>query len=100
MMLAKSVSDFKKAISIDKDNAYLYYDLANVYSSMKDYKNAIVNYDMSIELNSRLAEAYYNRGIAKIFASDIRGGLKDLSKAGELGIYDAYALMKKYSVEK
>ena len=100
MMLAKSIYDFKKAIDIDKDNAYLYYDLANVYSTMKDYKNAIANYDISISRNSRLAEAYYNRGIAKIFVGNISGGLKDLGKAGELGIYDAYALMKKYSGEK
>ena len=100
IMLAKSIDDFKKAIGIGKDNAYLYYDLANVYSSMKDYKNAITNYDMAIERNSKLAEAYYNRGIAKIFVGDTHGGLKDFGKAGELGIYDAYALMKKYSVEK
>ena len=38
--------------------------------------------------------------IAKIFVGNISGGLKDLGKAGELGIYDAYALMKKYSGEK
>ncbi len=68
--------------------------------AIKDYKNAIANYDISISRNSRLAEAYYNRGIAKIFVGNISGGLKDLGKAGELGIYDAYALMKKYSGER
>jgi tetratricopeptide (TPR) repeat protein len=100
LMLAKSVDDFRQAIKIDKDNAYLYYNLANAFSDLKDYKNAIANYDIAIDHNPRMAEAYYNRGLAKIFIYDKQGGLKDLGKAGELGIYDAYAIMKKYSVEK
>ena len=43
-----------------------------------------------------MAEAYYNRGMALIFKGKKDQGIKDLSKAGELGIYTAYSVIKKY----
>ncbi len=41
-------------------------------------------------LNPSFAEAYYNRGVIQIFMKDTRKGCLDLSKAGELGILEAY----------
>jgi uncharacterized membrane protein YqiK len=46
------------------------------------------------------AEAYYNRGLTRIFDNDKEGGLSDLSKAGELGLYNAYAVMKHFQENK
>jgi len=43
-----------------------------------------------------LAEAWYNRGLAKIYAKKVSEGIEDLSKAGELGLYQAYSVIKKY----
>jgi hypothetical protein len=43
-----------------------------------------------------LAEAYYNRGLAKIYTGNAEGGVADLSKAGELGMYKAYSVIKRF----
>ena len=63
----------------------------------KEYERAIEDYTAAISINRSLAEAYYNRGLAYINSDNKRKGLQDLSKAGELGLYKAYSVMKKYS---
>ena len=62
----------------------------------RDYQHAIDDYTRALELEDRLAEAYYNRGLARIFAKKTAEGIEDLSKAGELGLYTAYSVIKKY----
>ena len=47
-----------------------------------------------------MAEAYYNRGICRIKLNQQAEGIGDLSKAGELGLYTAYSLIKKYRPAK
>ena len=49
------------------------------------------------ELNPAFAEAYYNRGLVQIFMKDTRKGCLDMSKAGELGIPEAYEILKQYT---
>uniref|UniRef100_UPI0035A1D314 tetratricopeptide repeat protein n=1 Tax=Prevotella heparinolytica TaxID=28113 RepID=UPI0035A1D314 len=64
------------------------------------YAKAIDDYTKAIQLNPDLAEAYYNRGLARIYANSKAAGIEDLSKAGELGLYDAYSVIKKYRDKK
>ena len=61
-----------------------------------DYNRAIDDYTKAISLDSHLAEAYYNRGLALIDSGKLAEGVSDLSKAGELGLYTAYSLIKRY----
>lgn len=58
---------------------------------------AFEDYSKAIELNPAFAEAYYNRGVIQIFMKDTRKGCLDLSKAGELGILEAYEVLKRYA---
>ena len=58
---------------------------------------AYEDYSKAIELNPAFAEAYYNRGIIQIFMKDTRKGCLDISKAGELGILEAYEVLKRYA---
>ena len=51
----------------------------------------------AIDQNPNFAEAYYNRGIIQIFMKDTRKGCLDISKAGELGIVEAYEVLKRYA---
>ena len=81
-------------------NAYIYYDRGNLYASRKDYAKAVDDYTRAIELDPNLAEAYYNRGLTRIRANNRTQGIADLSKAGELGLYGAYSLIKQYSADK
>ena len=43
-----------------------------------------------------LAEAYYNRGLIHIELNNYQQAYLDLSKAGELGLYSAYSLIKHF----
>lgn len=56
---------------------------------------AIDKLNQAIELNDAFAEAYYNRGLLRLLLDDNALAIKDLSKAGELGIVSAYNIIKK-----
>ena len=92
----KSVDDLSKAIILDTDNAWLYYNRATAYAMMKDYKKAEEDYGRAISLDERMPEAYYNRGLTLIYQGNLEQAIKDLSRAGELGLVDAYSAIKKY----
>jgi hypothetical protein len=63
--------------------------------NLEDYRGAILDFNMAIELNPKSGDAYYSRGLAKIALNDVNGGCLDLSKAGELGYDRAYEVIKK-----
>lgn len=87
--------DYDRAIELSPDFAFAYYNRANILTQLKDYNAAIAHYTNAIRLNTLFAEAYFNRGLTHIYLGDTDKGVADLSKAGELGIYNAYNLLKK-----
>jgi tetratricopeptide (TPR) repeat protein len=93
-----AIHDMKRAAEISPEIPYVYYNLGNLYSLSNDLPEAIVQYSKSLELFPGLAEAYYNRGLVHIYLQDREKGCLDMSKAGELGIEDAYGVIKKYCV--
>ena len=93
---ANVLGDLSDAIKLSPKNAYLYYNRGNLYALRQDYQHAIDDYTRAIALEQKLAEAYYNRGLALVFVKREAEGIADLSKAGELGIYQAYSVIKKY----
>jgi tetratricopeptide (TPR) repeat protein len=93
---ASVLTDLDKAILLAPRNAYLYYNRGVFYSRQADYQLAIADFTRAIELDPRMAEAYYNRGLTRIFADQKAEGIRDLSKAGELGLYTAYNIIKRY----
>ena len=100
LKVAKAMEDFNKAIELNSRNAYIYYDRGNLHAMKKEYTQAADDYTMALKYDPRLAEAYYNRGLARIFSNNRAEGIADLSKSGELGLYDAYSVIKRYSVNK
>ena len=92
--------DLKTASRLAPDFAYAAYNRGNILVRMMEYSDAVEAYSEAIRQDSRMPEAYYNRGIAYILMNNIDKGLADLSQAGELGLYQAYSLIKKYSKEK
>ena len=89
--------DFSEAIRLAPRCAYLYYNRGNCHVAAHNYAKAIDDYTQAVNLDPRLAEAYYNRGLALIDSGKTAEGVADLSKAGELGLYTAYSLLKKYT---
>ncbi|MDE7356321.1 MAG: tetratricopeptide repeat protein [Rikenellaceae bacterium] len=89
------LSLINRAIEIDPDNAYLYYNRAGILCKSDDMTAAIDDYTKAIELYPDFAEAYYNRGMILLWLKDSRKGFLDMSRAGELGIEEAYKLMSR-----
>jgi tetratricopeptide (TPR) repeat protein len=70
-----------------------------MHASRKEYSQAIDDYSKAIEMDGRMAEAWYNRGIARVKSQNKTQGISDLSKAGELGLFDAYSIIKRITVK-
>lgn len=96
LSLRRIDDDLGNALALDNHNALLLYNRATLKALQKDYNAAIDDFQQALALNPNLAEAYFNLGLTYIFSGNKADGLKNLSKAGELGLYDAYSLIKRY----
>ena len=91
-----AVDDMKKAAELVPDLPYVYYNLGNLYCLSSEHINSIENYTKAIDLYPYMGDAYFNRGLVLIYLKDKEKGCIDLSRAGELGVRDAYGVIKKY----
>ena len=64
--------------------------------AQREWKDALDCYTRAIAQDQDFAEAYFNRGLTYIYIGENEKGLADLSKAGELGIYQAYNLLSRF----
>lgn len=88
--------DYDYVINHLPDFSFAYYNKANMLCLQQDFKAAISYYSQAIAADSDFAEAYFNRGLTYIYINETDKGIKDLSKAGELGIYQAYNLISRF----
>ena len=93
----EAIADLTKAIKLYSGFAYAYYNRANLLALSGKLPEAFEDYSKAIALNPNFAEAYYNRGLIQIYMKDTRKGCLDISKAGELGIEEAYEVLKTYT---
>jgi tetratricopeptide (TPR) repeat protein len=91
-----AIDDMEAAVQILPDLPYLYFNLGNLYCLSKEHVKSIENYTKAIELYAYMGDAYFNRGLVLIYLKDKEKGCIDLSRAGELGVQDAYSVIKKY----
>ncbi|TLX76622.1 tetratricopeptide repeat protein [Labilibacter sediminis] len=92
--------DLLKVIELKPDFEFAYYNLGILECIKKNYAGAIINYNKAIKLNPFFAEAYFNRGLTRIYLKQDEEGTLDLSKAGELGLYKAYNVIKRYGMQR
>ena len=88
--------DYDYVIANQPDFSFAYYNKANMLCIQQDFRAAISYYTQAIQVDGDFAEAYFNRGLTYIYINEIDKGLSDLSKAGELGIYQAYNLISRF----
>lgn len=88
--------DYDQVLRLQPDFSFAYYNKANILCAQREWKDAIEHYSRAISLDSDFAEAYFNRGLTYVFIGENEKGLADLSKAGELGIYQAYNLISRF----
>ena len=95
-----AIQDMLAASEMLPDLPYVYFNLGNLYCLSKEHVKSIENYTKAIELYSYMGDAYFNRGLVLIYLKDKEKGCIDLSRAGELGVQDAYGVIKKYCEDK
>lgn len=88
--------DYDYVINHLPDFSFAYYNKANMLCIQQDFKAAISYYTQAITADSDFAEAYFNRGLTYIYIGENQKGIADLSKAGELGVYQAYNLISRF----
>ena len=87
--------DYDMVIRLNPGFVYAYFNRGNLRCVQRDFRAAIQDYDEAIKRDPDFAEAYFNRGLAHLSLGDANQGIADLSKAGELGIINAYSIIKR-----
>lgn len=102
---AKNINDdyFEKAILsytistlLNPKFSYAYFNKAFAEGMINNISGALSDYSECLAIDNNFAEAYYNRGLILIYLKDFKNGCNDISKAGELGIKEAYRVLYKY----
>ena len=91
-----AIEDMKRVAELVPNLPYAYFNLGNLYCLSSEHINSIENYTKAISLYPYMGDAYFNRGLVLIYLKDKEKGCIDLSRAGELGVQDAYGVLKKY----
>ena len=83
-----------KSFTPDESTRYRYFFLmGRANQDIKNNKEAMKNYSLSIRDNPNYAKAYINRGLTKGAQRDLQGALQDLLKAVELDNQSAAAYL-------
>jgi len=95
----EAIEDLNEAARLLPDFPYIYYNRGNLNCLSGEFANSIADYTKAIELYPNLGEAYYNRGLVQLYLQETEKGCLDISKSGELGVKDAYNVIKRYCIK-
>ncbi len=90
------LQDYDRVIQLEPSLSFAWFNRANILNRMKHYNSAILDYSQALKMNPEMAEAWFNRGLTHIYLDQIDMGCSDLGKAGELGIEEAYGVIKRF----
>ncbi len=96
---SEAIEDMLAADRIMPGVPYVYFNLGNLYCLSSKFVESVDNYTKAIGVYPYMGDAYYNRGLVLIYLKDKEKGCIDLSRAGELGVADAYSVISKYCEE-
>ncbi len=96
---SEALQDMEAAAAILPSFPHLQFNLGNLYCLSSRFVQAIESYDKAIRLYPWMGSAYFNRGLVLIYLKDKEKGCIDLSRAGELGVEEAYGVIGKYCEE-
>ncbi len=92
--LSLAQADLNHAAKLSPNNAYVTYNKGCLLAYLHAADEAIATFTRAIEQDYRLPEAYYNRALLYLQKGEKEMAFTDLSRAGQLGLYKAYALIK------
>lgn len=93
----QSLETISMVLNKNRKNPYVWYNMGNIHLQMQEFEEAVNDYTKAIQYEQNLAEAYYNRALTLLYLNKKSQAIKDLSKAGELGIQEAYVVMKRFA---
>lgn len=75
-----STALFSDLAENNPDNSFAHYGMGTIYIEKKDFEAALEELNLSIQLDSTYADAYYNRAIAELNLLKIDSAIIDLNK--------------------
>ncbi len=92
----QSIANYTTSILLNPGFSYAYFNRAYTEGLINDIPGALNDYSRCLAVDNNFSAAYYNRGLIFIYLKDYKNGCNDISKAGELGIKEAYRVLYKY----
>ncbi len=88
------IYDLQKVLDIDPNYLYARYNMGYARFLMANYADALIDFSI-VAARRKIAEAHFNKGLLQVFLNDKDKGCIELGIAGELGLTDAYSVMRK-----
>lgn len=93
---SKALADMDQAVRLLPDVPFPFINRGNLRVRLKDYSGAVADYAEAIRTTPRLPEAWFNRALTLLYLNNESLACEDLSKAGELGMTEAYKVIGRY----
>lgn len=93
-------NDLRQAIDLNPGFSLAWYNLGNLAVKAQRFQEGVGHYTQALALDDDIAEAYLNRGITLIFLQETDRGCIDISRAGSMGLTDAYNIINRYCKAK
>lgn len=90
------LKDYDRVVQLDYNMSFAYYNRGNIKNRTRDFEGAVQDYTVAVAIDPNFAEAFYNRAITLIYLKNTKDACLDLSRAGELGVQEAYSVIKRY----
>lgn len=91
-----ALKDFNLSLKFNPTSATALGLKAMAESNVGDYRRAIIDYTQAINYFTTCGIYYYRRALCYLKLKQFNKGCEDFSKAGELGMKEAYEMIKKY----
>ncbi len=91
-----ALEDFNQSIEKDNSKPQYYISCGDTYLKTKTYESAVYSYSMALDLDPRLPEVWYKKGLAEIKLYKYSEACEDLKKAKLMNYNKADDLLFKY----
>ncbi|MDY6953034.1 MAG: tetratricopeptide repeat protein, partial [Thermodesulfobacteriota bacterium] len=89
-----AIAYYKKAISLDPENSYAYFQQGISLGELGRYKEAIASINKAIDMGNRKGLYLYGRGRVYLLSGDEASAMEDFKAAAALGNKDAKEYLK------
>ncbi|MCH8033450.1 MAG: tetratricopeptide repeat protein [Bacteroidetes bacterium] len=99
-MIEQAIDDYSKAILLSPSKVEYYFLRAELKVGTAEFLSAAADYTKIISMEPDNGNAFYNRGICYANISLKDNACDDLNRAGELGFFEAYDVIRKFCLKE